>query len=69
MYVKGQVALGNKLYAVLQPGIQDLSFFTVKAGLRYVIPVSNRVGIGLEPNYSVFQNTLAFNTNLHIALQ
>jgi len=69
MYVKGQVALGNKLYAVVQPGIQNLSLFTLKTGLRYVIPLSNKVGIGLEPNYSVFQNVLAFNTNLHIALR
>ncbi len=69
MYVKGQLALGNKLYAVITPGFQDLSFFTLKAGFRYVIPLSNKVGIGLEPNYSVFQNVMAFNTNLHIALR
>lgn len=69
LYVKGQYKITNHLYAVVAPGIVNLSYFDVQAGLRYVFPVSKVVGVGLEPAYSFNQKVFVLNANLHFALR
>lgn len=68
-YLKGQYRLASQLYVIAAPGIVDLSTFDLKTGLRYVIPITSIIGIGLEPSYSLNQKQFVFNTNLHFALK
>jgi hypothetical protein len=68
-YVKGQYKLTKHLYAVVAPGIVNLSYFEVQTGLRYVLPVSRVIGIGIEPAYAFNQKQFLVNVNLHFALR
>jgi hypothetical protein len=68
-YLKGQYQLTNHLYVIAAPGIVDLSYFDLRTGLRYVFPLTNEIGIGLEPAYSFNQRQFVINTNLHFALK
>jgi hypothetical protein len=69
LYVKGQYKITNHLYAVVAPGVVNLSYFDVQAGLRYVLPISKVVGVGVEPAYSFNQKVFVLNANLHFALR
>ena len=69
LYVKGQYKITNHLYAVVAPGIVNLSYFDVQAGLRYVYPVTKVVGVGIEPAYSFNQKVFVLNANVHFALR
>jgi hypothetical protein len=68
-YVKGQYKLTKHLYAIVAPGIVNLSYFDVQTGLRYVLPVSRVIGIGMEPAYAFNQKQFLVNVNLHFALR
>jgi hypothetical protein len=68
-YVKGQYQLMNHLYIVAAPGIVNLSYFEFQSGIRYVVPISRIVGVGIEPAYAFGQKQLAVNVNLHFALR
>jgi len=68
-YLKGQYQLMNHLYAVAAPGIVNLSYFEFQAGLRYVLPISRIVGVGIEPAYAFGQKQLVVNANMHFALR
>ncbi len=67
-YLKGQYQLMNHLYAVAAPGIVNLTYFEFQAGLRYVIPISRIIGVGIEPAYAFGQKQLVVNANMHFAL-
>jgi hypothetical protein len=68
-YVKGQYKLTNHLYVVASPGIVNLSYFELQTGLRYVVPVTRVIGIGIEPAYAFNQRQFVVNANLHFALR
>ncbi len=68
-YVKGQYRISRHLYAIAAPGIGNLSYFELQTGLRYVIPVTHIIGIGIEPTYAFHQKELVANINLHFALK
>lgn len=68
-YLKGQYKLTNHLYVVAAPGIVNLSYFELQSGLRYVIPVTHIIGIGIEPAYAFNQKQFVVNANLHFALR
>jgi hypothetical protein len=68
-YVKGQYKLAKHLYAIAAPGIGELSYFEFQSGLRYVIPVSHVVALGIEPAYAFHQQQMLMNINLHFALR
>jgi hypothetical protein len=68
-YLKGQYKLTNHLYVVAAPGIVNLSYFELQSGLRYVIPVTHIIGIGIEPAYAFNQKQFVLNANLHFALR
>ncbi|HTB24458.1 MAG TPA: hypothetical protein VK711_03765 [Puia sp.] len=68
-YVKGQYKLTNHLYIVAAPGIVNLSYLELQTGLRYVFPVTSKIGIGIEPSYAINQKQLVVNANLHFALR
>jgi hypothetical protein len=68
-YVKGQYKLTKRLYAVVAPAIVNLSYFDVQTGLRYVLPVSRVIGVGIEPAYTFYQKQFLVNVNLHFALK
>jgi hypothetical protein len=68
-YLKGQYQLANHLYAILAPGIVNLSYFELQTGLRYVIPLSRVIGVGVEPAYAFGQKQFVVNANLHFALR
>jgi hypothetical protein len=68
-YVKGQYKLTNHLYVVAAPGIVNLSYFDLQTGVRYVVPITRVIGIGIEPAYSFNQKLLVVNANLHFALR
>jgi hypothetical protein len=68
-YVKGQYKLTNHLYVVASPGIVNLSYFELQTGLRYVVPLTRVIGIGIEPAYAFNQRQLVVNANLHFALR
>jgi hypothetical protein len=68
-YIKGQYKLTKHLYVIAAPGIVNLSYFELQTGLRYVIPVSRVVGIGIEPAYAFNQKQFVTNINMHFALK
>ena len=68
-YYKGQYKLTKHLYVVAAPGIVNLSYFEFQTGLRYVVPVTRLIGIGIEPAYAFNQKQLVMNLNLHFALK
>jgi hypothetical protein len=57
------------VYVIAAPGIVDLSYFDLQTGFRFVFPLTNVIGIGLEPAYSFNQKQFIFNTNIHFALK
>jgi hypothetical protein len=68
-YMKGQYKLTSHLYIVAAPGIVNLSYFDLQTGLRYVVPITRIIGIGIEPAYSFNQKQLVVNANMHFALR
>jgi hypothetical protein len=68
-YVKGQYKLTNHIYVVASPGVVNLSYFEMQTGLRFVVPVTSVIGVGLEPAYAFVQKQFAINLNLHFALK
>ncbi|HEV7423664.1 MAG TPA: hypothetical protein VGO21_00580 [Candidatus Paceibacterota bacterium] len=68
-YLKGQYQLSTHLYVIAAPGIVNLSYFDLQTGFRYVFPLTNVIGIGLEPAYSFNQRQFVINTNIHFALK
>ena len=68
-YLKGQYQLTHHLYAIVAPGIVNLSYFELQTGLRYVIPLTRVIGIGIEPAYAFGQKQLVMNANMHFALR
>ena len=67
-YLKGQYQLTNHLYAIAAPGIVNLTYFEFQTGLRYVIPLTRVIGIGVEPAYAFGQKQFVVNANMHFAL-
>lgn len=67
-YWKGQYKIANRLYLIAQPELINLSSFEMRAGARYVFPLTKILGIGLEPGYSLIKKEWSFNTNIHFAL-
>jgi hypothetical protein len=68
-YLKGQYQLTNHLYAIAAPGIVNLTYFELQTGLRYVVPLSHVIGIGIEPAYAFGQKQFVVNANMHFALR
>ena len=68
-YYKGQYKLTKHLYVVAAPGVVNLSYFEFQTGLRYVVPVTRLIGIGIEPTYAFNQKQLVMNLNMHFALK
>jgi hypothetical protein len=69
LYMKGQFRIIDRLYLVVSPTFVNLSSFETGAGLRYVLPISRVIGIGLEPTYSLVEKQFSINTNIHFALE
>ncbi len=69
VYVKGQFELLDRLYVVAGPEFYNLSSLDARTGLRYVFPISNFIGIGVEPAYSFVQKQCSVNANIHFALR
>ena len=67
-YIKGQFEVINRFYIVAAPEFVNLTSFEARAGLRYIFPISNLIGIGVEPGYSFVQKQCSLNTNIHFAL-
>ena len=68
-YLKGQYQLTSHLYAIAAPGIVNLTYFELQTGLRYVVPLSKVIGIGVEPAYAFSQKQFILNANMHFALR
>jgi hypothetical protein len=68
-YFKGQYKVSNHIYLVAAPGIVNLTYFEFQTGLRYVVPLTSVIGIGVEPAYAFFQKQFVLNANLHFALR
>lgn len=68
-YLKGQYKLSKHLYVIAAPGITNLSYFELQTGMRYVVPVTRVIGIGIEPAYAFNQKQFVVNANLHFALR
>jgi len=68
-YVKGQYKIMDHFFIVAAPAVINLSYFDFQTGLRYVIPVTKEVGVGIEPAYSFNQKVMVLNLNLHFALR
>jgi hypothetical protein len=68
-YYKGQYKLTNHLYITAAPGIVNLSYFEFQTGVRYVVPITRLIGIGVEPAYAFNQKQFVVNANLHFALR
>jgi hypothetical protein len=68
-YLKGQYKLSKHLYVIAAPGIVNLSYFEMQTGLRWVVPVTSVIGIGIEPAYAFNQKQFVINANLHFALK
>ena len=46
----------------------NLTSFDAAVGLRYSYPLSEVIGIGIEPTYSFVQKEYSLNANIHFAL-
>lgn len=68
-YLKGQYKITNHLYLVAAPGFVNLSYFEMQTGLRYVLPLTRVIGVGIEPAYAFNQKQFVVNANLHFALR
>lgn len=68
LYVKGQYKIVDELYIIATPQLLNLTSFDFAPGLRYVFPIANGLGVGLEPSYSIIQKQFTLNANIHIAL-
>ena len=68
-YWKGQYKIANRFYLIAQPEIVNLSSFEMRTGIRYVMPLTKIIGIGLEPGYSLIKKQWSLNTNVHFALR
>lgn len=68
VYIKGQARVVDRLYFELTPQFVDLNFFDVGLGLRYTYPITESIGIGIEPTYLVAQKEYSMNANIHFAL-
>ena len=68
VYMKGQARIVDRLYFELTPQFVDLNYFDIGLGMRYTYPLSESVGIGIEPTYLVFQKEYSLNANIHFAL-
>lgn len=68
-YVKGQYRITNHLYLIAAPGIVNLSFMELQTGLRYVVPLTSVIGLGIEPAYLFNQKQFQVHANLHFALR
>jgi hypothetical protein len=68
-YVKGQYKLTSHLYVVAAPGIVNLTYFEFQTGLRYVVPLTSKIGFGIEPAYAFNQKEAVVNVNVHFALR
>ncbi|MFI5155530.1 MAG: hypothetical protein ACHQEM_05070, partial [Chitinophagales bacterium] len=67
-YLKGQARLVDRLYFELTPEFVNLTSFDLGLGLRYTYPLSESLGIGIEPTYSMVQKEYSLNANIHFAL-
>ena len=68
LYMKGQARIVNRIYLEVSPTFVNLSSFDAAVGLRYSYPLSDVIGVGVEPTYSVVQKEYALNANIHFAL-
>ncbi len=68
VYVKGQFEVVNRFYVNAAPEFVNLSSFEARVGLRYVLPLTKTIGLGIEPGYSFVQKQYSLNTNIHFAL-
>lgn len=68
VYMKGQARVVDRLYFELSPEFVNLSSFDLGFGLRYIYPLSESLGIGIEPTYSIVQKEYSLNANIHFAL-
>lgn len=68
-YWKGQYKITNRLYLIAQPEVIDFSSFDLRTGIRYVMPLTKNIGIGLEPGYSLVNKQVSLQTNIHFALR
>jgi hypothetical protein len=68
-YWKGQYKIANRFYLIVQPELANLSSFEMRTGIRYVMPLTKIIGIGLEPGYSFIEKQWSLNTNVHFALR
>jgi hypothetical protein len=68
-YWKGQYQVANRFYLIGQPELVNLSSFELRAGLRYVVPLTKGVGIGLEPGYALIRRDFSIHTNIHFSLR
>jgi hypothetical protein len=68
VYLKGQVRIVNRFYLELSPMFVNLTSFDAAIGLRYSYPLSDVIGIGIEPTYLAVQKEYSLNANIHFAL-
>jgi hypothetical protein len=68
VYAKGQFEILKRFYAELSPELVDLASFDANAGLRYVIPVTRNLALGIEPSYLVVEKQYLLNLDIHFAL-
>lgn len=68
LYEKTQVRIvPNFLYAVASPEIVDFNHFEFRAGLRITLPLTQKIGIGIEPGYAFVSKAYYSAVNIHIA--
>ncbi|MDP4249483.1 MAG: hypothetical protein Q8918_05150 [Bacteroidota bacterium] len=67
-YIKGQYKIANRFYLIAQPELVNVSYLEMRAAIRYVVPVTKIIGIGIEPGYSMVKKQWSLNSNFHFAL-
>jgi hypothetical protein len=68
-YWKGQYKITNRMYMIAQPELINFSSFDLRMGIRYVMPLTKIIGIGIEPGYSLVNKQVSLHTNIHFALR
>ena len=68
LYAKGQFRVADHFYITASPEFVNFQSFEFRTALRLTFNVSQYLGIGFEPGYTMIGKSYSIATNIHFAL-
>ena len=68
LYAKGQMRIVDHFYITASPEFVNFQSFEFRTALRFTFNVSQNIGIGFEPGYTMVNKSYSVATNIHFAL-